>query len=155
MHNLKDIISGIVVDEGSHNLLVEDNGNYISKILNEKKLSYRLVDYNELDVQGNSLILFLKDETLIRSYDHIGRMTHSFQEKFMVIRKLNTQDYITDTHNMLMSLGFKMLFELNENNLFYFFYAYNISSYKNIPDWLNSDNLANPELWEKLNGRNY
>jgi hypothetical protein len=149
MHNLKDIISGIVVDEGSHNLLVEDNGNDISKILNEKKLSYRLVDYNELDVQGNSLILFLKDETLIRSYDHIGRMTHSFQEKFMVIRKLNTQDYITDTHNMLMSLGFKMLFELNENNLFYFFYAYNISNYKNIPDWLNSDNWANPELWEK------
>ena len=149
MHNLKDIISDIVVDIGSHNLLVEDNGDDISKILNEKKLSYRLVDYNELDVQGNSLILFLKDETLIRSYDHIGRMTHSFQEKFMVIRKLNTQDYITDTHNMLMSLGFKMLFELNENNLFYFFYAYNISSYKNIPDWLNSDNWANPELWEK------
>jgi len=42
-----------------------------------------------------------------------------------------------------------MIFKSNENNLFYFFYAYNISSYKNIPDWLNSDNWANPELWEK------
>ena len=149
MHNLKDIISDIVVDIGSHNLLVEDNGDDISKILNEKKISYRLIDHNESDIQGNLLILFLKDKTLINSYDHIGRMTHSFQEKFIVIRKLKTQDYITDTHNMLMSLGFKMLFELNENNLFYFFYAYNISNYKNIPDWLNSDNWANPEFWEK------
>ena len=50
---------------------------------------------------------------------------------------------------MLMSLGFKMIFKLDENNLFYFFYTYSISSYKNIPDWLNSDNWANPELWEK------
>ena len=149
MHNLKDIISDIVLDDNSHNLLAEDNGDDISKILNEKELSYTLIDSNEQDVRGNLLMLFLKDKTLIKSYDNIGRLTHSFQEKFIIIRKLNTKDYITDTHNMLMSLGFKMIFKLNENNLFYFFYAYNISSYKNIPDWLNSDNWANPELWEK------
>ena len=149
MHNLKDIISGIVVDEGSHNLLVEDNGNDISKILNEKKLSHSLIKISDYDVQGDLLILSLKDKTLIDSYDVIGRMTHHFQERFIIIRKLDTQDYITNTHNMLMSLGFKMIFKSNENNLFYFFYAYNISSYKNIPDWLNSDNWANPELWEK------
>ena len=149
VHNLKDIILDIVIDDDSHNLLAEDNGDDISRILNEKELPYTLVDYNDQDVQGNLLMLFLKDKTLIKSYNHIGRLTQSFQEKFIIIRKLNTQDYITDTHNMLMSLGFKMIFKLNENNLFYFFYAYNISSYKNMPDWLNSDNWANPELWEK------
>ena len=149
MHNLKDIISDIVVDIGSHNLLVEDNGNDISKILNEKEFSFSLIKTSNYDAQGYLLFFFLKDKTLIDSYDVIGRMTHHFQERFIIIRKLDTLDYITDTHTMLMSLGFKMMFKLNENNLFYFFYTYSISSYKNIPDWLNSDNWANPELWEK------
>jgi len=149
MHNLQNIISNIVADDNSHSLLAENNGDDISKILNERKLSYSFVKISDYDVQGDLLILFLKDKTLIDSYDDIGRMTHNFQERFIIIRKLDTQDYITDTHNMLMSLGFKMIFKSSENNLFYFFYAYNISSYKNIPDWLNSDNWANPELWEK------
>ena len=149
MHNLQNIILNIVADDNSHSLLAENNGDDISKILNERKLSYSFVKISDYDVQGDLLILFLKDKTLIDSYDDIGRMTHNFQERFIIIRKLDTLDYITDTHTMLMSLGFKMMFKLNENNLFYFFYTYNISSYKNIPDWLNSDNWANPELWEK------
>ena len=149
MNNLQNIILSIVADDNSHSLLAENNGNDISKILNERKLSYSFVKISDHDVQGDLLILFLKDKTLIDSYDDIGRMTHNFQERFIIIRKLDTLDYITDTHTMLMSLGFKMMFKLNENNLFYFFYTYNISSYKNIPDWLNSDNWANPELWEK------
>lgn len=28
-------------------------------------------------------------------------------------------------------------------------YEYNILSYKNVPDWLNAKNWANPELWDK------
>lgn len=28
-------------------------------------------------------------------------------------------------------------------------YEYNILSYKNVPDWLNARNWANPELWDK------
>ena len=148
-HNLQNIILNIVADDNSHSLLAENNGDDISKILNEKKLSHSFIKISDYDVQGDLLILFLKDKTLIDSYDVIGRMTHHFRERFIIIRKLDTLDYITDTHTMLMSLGFKMIFKLNENNLFYFFYTYNISSYKNIPDWLNSDNWANPELWEK------
>jgi len=149
INSLKDIVLEIVADDDAHSLLSENNGDDISKILNEKKLSYNLIKTNEHDAQGNLLIFSLKDKTLIESYDHIGRMTNAFQERFIIIRKLNTQEYITDAHNMLMSLGFKMIYKLIENNLFYFVYAYNISSYKNIPDWLNSDNWANPELWEK------
>ena len=28
-------------------------------------------------------------------------------------------------------------------------FIYDITKYKENPDWLNSDNWANPELWEK------
>jgi len=149
MHNLQNIILSLVPDDNSYILLAEDNGNDISKILNEKEFSYSLIKTSNYDAHGYLLFFFLKDKTLIDSYDDIGRMTHNFQERFIIIRKLDTLDYITNTHNMLMSLGFKMIFKLDENNLFYFFYTYSISSYKNIPDWLNSDNWANPELWEK------
>ena len=48
-----------------------------------------------------------------------------------------------------MSLCFNAILKLKENDLFYIFYAYNISNYKMTPDWLNSENWANPELWEK------
>ena len=115
MHDLQNIILAIVADDNSHSLLAENNGHDISKILNARKLSYSFVKISNYDVQGDLLILFLKDNTLIDSYDYIGRMTHNFQERFIIIRKLDTQDYITDTHNMLMSLGFKMIFKSNEN----------------------------------------
>ena len=36
-----------------------------------------------------------------------------------------------------------------DSNSFLCIYAYNISKYKILPDWLNSDNWANPKLWEK------
>ena len=48
-----------------------------------------------------------------------------------------------------MSLGFQARRQIQQNNIFFVFYIYNISSYKKSPDWLNSDNWANPELWEK------
>ena len=48
-----------------------------------------------------------------------------------------------------MSLGFNLLTKFQENDSFLFFYAYNISKYKFIPDWLNNQNWANPKLWKK------
>jgi hypothetical protein len=36
MHNLQNIISSIVADDNSHSLLAENNGDDISKILNER-----------------------------------------------------------------------------------------------------------------------
>ena len=48
-----------------------------------------------------------------------------------------------------MSLGFMMHSQISNDNLFYFFYVYNIGTYKKTPDWLNNENWANPELWEK------
>lgn len=42
---------------------------------------------------------------------------------------------------------YNSLDELNERQIGLF--KYNINDYKKTPDWLNSDNWANPEMWEK------
>ena len=108
-----------------------------------------MIDKNDKLPKGNLLIIFLKDKDLREYYGDIGRLLLIFQKKFVIIRKLHSKDYITDTHNMIMSLGFNIIFKFKENNLFYYFYVYNISNYKKTPDWLNNKNWANPELWEK------
>ena len=49
----------------------------------------------------------------------------------------------------LISLGYNLIAKNKDSNSFLCIYAYNISKYKILPDWLNSDNWANPKLWEK------
>ena len=49
--------------------------------------------------------------------------------------------------NILIGYGYKY-FGLSEDNKTDVF-IYDISQYKDEPDWLNSDNWANPELWKK------
>ena len=56
-------------------------------------------------------------------------------------------DNQTTTENTLFSYGYKYYGPSNDN-LFQVF-IYEISSYKDNPDWLNNKNWANPELWEK------
>ena len=64
-------------------------------------------------------------------------------------RVLNENYLDSKLHKTVMSLGFQARRQIQQNNIFFVFYIYNISSYKKSPDWLNSDNWANPELWEK------
>ncbi len=48
---------------------------------------------------------------------------------------------------LLHSLGFSQLETLNSHTLIW---QFNILSYKQIPDWLNSKYWANPENWDKF-----
>ena len=56
-------------------------------------------------------------------------------------------DNQTATESTLFSYGYKY-YGPSDDNLFQVF-IYEISSYKDNPDWLNNKNWANPELWEK------
>ena len=47
----------------------------------------------------------------------------------------------------LISLGYKYHGVIKDKKIATF--VYNISEYKDTPDWLNNKNWANPELWEK------
>ena len=44
-----------------------------------------------------------------------------------------------------MDINILVLSEMKKVDVF----IYDISEYKNNPDWLNNKNWANPELWEK------
>ena len=62
---------------------------------------------------------------------------------------INNNDLKTnDTHykKLLISYGYKYQ-KVNDNKIKVF--IYDISEYKDNPDWLNSENWANPDLWEK------
>ena len=57
--------------------------------------------------------------------------------------KKNNTKYL----NMFFGYGYKY-FGLSSNRKVHVF-IYDISDYKDNPDWLNNKNWANPELWEK------
>lgn len=49
----------------------------------------------------------------------------------------------------LFALGLQRVSEYHQNGSRYALFKYNLSEYKKTPDWLNSDNWANPEMWGK------
>ena len=99
------------------------------------------------------LLLLSIDENISNSddlYRKIGSIILKYPDNFIIINKTNKADYLDNPlHKRLMSLGFKLSSQINHGDIFFLFYTYNIGSYKNSPDWLNSKNWANPELWEK------
>ena len=80
----------------------------------------------------------------------LGQLILRLNKNIILINKLNFSEYLDNyVHKVLMSLGFKLYNQVNQENVYFFLYIYNINNYKNVPDWLNSENWANPELWEK------
>ena len=99
--------------------------------------------------------VFSEDELLVIIAD-LGSLTDSYifkknyglhnimllitnDDKF----KKNTTKYM----NMFFGYGYKYFGSSNNNKVQIF--VYDISDYKDNPDWLNNKNWANPELWEK------
>lgn len=53
------------------------------------------------------------------------------------------------TRNELFALGLKQVATYTANEQLFALYKFNLADYKKTPDWLNSDNWANPEMWGK------
>ena len=102
---------------------------------------------------ANSLIIYVIDKKIkeqIKTSEIISRLTLLNPENIIAISPSLSKNYSDDSfYKTLISFGYKLFSFVKEKDVFYFFYAYNISNYKNIPDWLNNENWANPELWEK------
>ena len=101
----------------------------------------------------NALLIYVIDKNIKEQKkisEIISRLTLLNPENIMVISPSSSKNYSDDSfYKILISFGYKLFSSAKEKDVFYFFYAYNISNYKNIPDWLNNENWANPELWEK------
>jgi len=57
----------------------------------------------------------------------------------------STQWHLTD----LFSFALSKVASYTQDGIEYGLFKYNISDYKKTPDWLNSDNWANPQMWGK------
>ena len=149
MVSLNNILLGIMENHTGNVLLLEKNGSEIKDFLKRYKINFKNISLNNDVTDDGMLILSPTDSNIIESYNKFGNLLINSQKKIIIIRKIDTEEYITDAHNVIMSLGFILAFKTNQNNLFYLVYVYNISNYKKTPDWLNNENWANPELWEK------
>ena len=149
MVSLNNILLAILENHTGTVLLLEKNGSEIKDFLKRYKINFKNISLNNDVTDDGMLILSPTDSNIIESYNKFGNLLINSQKRFIIIRKIDTKEYITDAHNIIMSLGFILAFKTNQNNLFYLVYVYNISNYKKTPDWLNNENWANPELWEK------
>jgi len=132
----------------------EDILKQLSIIPDKFKIKH-VMDNKSIEQYNNSdsLIIYVIDKKVkekTKTSEIISRLTLLNPENIIVISPSLSKNYSDDSfYKTLISFGYKLLSFVKERDVFYFFYAYNISNYKNIPDWLNNENWANPELWEK------
>mgnify|MGYP000212179135 FL=1 len=127
--------------------LVEDGGllSIISSCTYENIDS--LDSYKKNVFSDDELLVIIADlESLSDSY--IFERNYGLHNIMLLITnddkfKKNTTKYM----NMFFGYGYKYFGSSNNNKVQIF--VYDISDYKDNPDWLNNKNWANPELWEK------
>ena len=106
-----------------------------------------LEDYKKNLFTDNELVVIIIDHNCI-SRNEIFKNNFGLQNiMLLVINDNHLNDNMTKYTNILFSYGYKY-FGLSDNEKAQVF-IYDISEYKDNPDWLNNKNWANPELWEK------
>ena len=124
MVSLNNILLGIMENHTGTVLLLEKNGSEIKDFLKRYKINFKNISLNNDVTDDGMLILSPTDSNIIESYNKFGNLLINSQKKIIIIRKIDTEEYITDAHNIIMSLGFILAFKTNQNNLFYLVYVY-------------------------------
>ena len=103
--------------------------------------------YKKNVFSDDDLVVIIADlESLMNS--DIFKRNHSLHNIMLLITNDDEfQKNNTKHMNMLFGYGYKYFGSSNNNKAQVF--IYDISDYKDNPDWLNNKNWANPELWEK------
>ena len=157
IRNYKSILLDVLKNTNYERLILCENINGpIISILSVQGIKFQhFKNINVIDIELNDknfLIISFTDHMMCpdKLYQKLGELLLAFPNNILVSSQTLNENYLDDkTHKILMSLGFQLLKQIKQNNIFFIFYIYNISSYKKSPDWLNSDNWANPKLWEK------
>ena len=153
MDKLNNIMQRICLENKNRDIVLYEKSNgYIYESLKFLNITYQylpqLEKLEKLD-SDNVLLLLSIDENILSSddfYRRVGSIILKYPDNFFIINKINKADYLDNPlHKFLMSLGFKLSPQITHDDIFFLFYTYNIGNYKNSPDWLNSENWANPE----------
>ena len=95
----------------------------------------------------NELLLLITDSKGLSNQMILKYNYGASDVMLLLINDSAFADNQTTTESTLFSYGYKY-YGPSDDNLVQVF-IYEISSYKDNPDWLNNKNWANPELWEK------
>jgi len=113
--------------------------------------AYEIIDspdnYKKNIFSADELVVIIADFESLADSD-IFKKNYGLHNIMLLITddnkfKKNNTEYM----NMFFGYGYKYFGTSNNNKLQIF--IYDISDYKDNPDWLNNKNWANPELWEK------
>ncbi len=106
-----------------------------------------LEEISKNPLADNELLLLITDSKDLSDQKILKFNYNANNIMLLLINDLHFSENQTATENVLFSYGYKY-YGPSDDNLFQVF-VYEISSYKDNPDWLNNKNWANPELWEK------
>ena len=104
-------------------------------------------DYTKNVFSDNQLLVIVIDSEDLINNNIFKKNYSSNNIMLLILDRTGLTDYSTDLKNMLFSYGYKYFGLVCDEKVHVF--IYDISEYKNNPDWLNNKNWANPELWEK------
>ena len=130
---------------------------YIFNDIENSSFDYPMLKLEEIKDKINIIqqedLIFILISDAIKSYDEyfgdFSRLTLLCSENTFVLNYGEESILDSELYKELISLGYNLITKRKDSNSFLCIYAYNISKYKILPDWLNSDNWANPKLWEK------
>ena len=129
-------------------LKLVDDGDFLKEL---DSCAYESIDsldnYKENVFSDDELVVIITDLESLTNSDFFKK-NYSLQNIMLLITnddkfKNNNTKYL----NMFFGYGYKYFGPSSNRKVQVF--IYDISDYKDNPDWLNNKNWANPELWEK------
>lgn len=134
----------------THARLFNLSGN--QKIIDDLELSNHPVvnTFSKIDAQHfseNCLVIIIINSSLIIDGSIFKSIVGLNNILVLVILDGFFIRHETECKGTMISHGYRYFGNTSNDKAVIF--IYDISKYKETPDWLNSDNWANPELWEK------
>ncbi len=121
-------------------------------ILNELNLAEHPISDKHKNPTENissdkDLVIFIIDSNEVKN-KALFKMTNKLNNVLVyIINDTYMKSNETQCKNIFFSYGYKYQGKCNNDKVSIF--IYDITEYKDNPDWLNNKNWANPELWEK------
>ena len=106
-----------------------------------------LDSYKKNDFSDDELVVIITDLENLTKSDFFKKNYGLHNIMLLITNDDKFNNNNTKYLNMFFGYGYKY-FGLSSNRKVQVF-IYDISDYKDNPDWLNNKNWANPELWEK------
>ena len=140
------------------NYINQKNKCYVFNLTKNKTIlnELNLIDYPNSDKYDKStenifsdkdLVIFIIDSHEVQN-ETIFKVTNKLNNVLVyIINDTYMENNETQSKNIFFSYGYKYQGKCNDDKVSVF--IYDITEYKDNPDWLNNKNWANPELWEK------